>query len=91
MLGFGIDHTNAGLLGKLEEFKQGRTEGAKQMVENLKRAGFVVEWEDVEREATGSVFARPHLARAILKRPENKEKLGSVANSHDFIDAYLSN
>ena len=48
-------------------------------------------WEDVEREATGSVFARPHLARAILKRPENKDKLGSVTNTHDFIETYLSN
>lgn len=91
ILGFGIDYTNADLLAKLEEFKQGRVEGAKLMVENLKHAGFVVEWHDVEREATGSVFARPHLARAILKRPENKQKLGSIASVHDFIDMYLSN
>lgn len=91
ILGFGIDYTNADLLAKLEEFKQGRVEGAKQMVENLKRAGFVLEWHDVEREATGSVFARPHLARAILKRPENKQKLGNISNAHDFIDMYLSN
>ena len=91
ILGYGIDHSDTELLKELEGFKQGRVEGAKQMVENLKRAGFTVEWQDVEREATGSVFARPHLARAILKRPENKEKLGSIANVHDFIDAFLSN
>ena len=91
ILGFGIDHKETGLLKKLEEFKQGRIEGARQMVENLKRAGFTVEWQDVEQEATGSVFARPHLARAILKRPENKQKLGSIANVHDFIETYLSN
>ncbi|MDP3779261.1 MAG: PHP domain-containing protein [bacterium] len=91
ILGFGIDYTNLHLLEKLEEFKEGRIQGAKQMAENLKAAGFVVEWSDVEKEATGSVFARPHLARAVLKRPENKEKLGAVANVHDFIDMYLSN
>lgn len=91
ILGFGINYANAGLLGKLEEFKQGRIEGAKQMVENLKHIGFVLEWHDVEREATGAVFARPHIARAILKRPENRQKLGSISNSHDFIDTYLSN
>lgn len=91
ILGYGLDHTREKLLAQLEEFKQGRIAGAKQMVENLKRAGFVVEWSDVEQEATGSVFARPHIARAILKRLENKEKLGSVLNTHDFIDTYLSN
>jgi len=91
ILGYGIDIANDAFLKKIEEFKQGRVEGAKQMVENLKHAGFIVDWEDVEREATGSVFARPHLARAVLKRPENKEKLGAIANVHDFIDAFLSN
>ncbi|MEK9194772.1 MAG: PHP domain-containing protein [Patescibacteria group bacterium] len=91
ILGYGIDYTNMGLLKKFEEFKQGRIEGAKQMIENLKRAGFVVDWHDVEQEATGSVFARPHIARAILKRQENKEKLGSISNVHDFIEMFLSN
>lgn len=91
ILGYGINYTDAELLKKLEEFKQGRIEGAKLMVENLKRAGFVVQWHDVEREATGSVFARPHIARAILKRQENKQKLGSISNVHDFIEMYLSN
>lgn len=90
ILGYGIDHTREELLTQLEEFRQGRISGAKQMVENLKQAGFTVDWSDVEKEATGSVFARPHIARAILKRPENKEKLGSVSNTHDFIDMYLS-
>lgn len=91
ILGYGIDYADGELLKKLEEFKQGRVEGAKQMVENLKQAGFVVEWRDVEQEATGSVFARPHIARAILKRQENKQKLGSIANVHDFIEMFLSN
>jgi len=91
ILGYGIDYTDAGLLKELEGFKQGRVEGAKQMVENLKHAGFVLEWHDVEQEATGSVFARPHIARAILKRQENKQKLGSISNVHDFIEMYLSN
>ena len=91
VLGYGINHRDGNLLKELEGFKQGRIDGAKQMVENLKRAGFVVDWHDVEREATGSVFARPHLARAILKRPENKQKLGTISNTHDFIEMFLSN
>lgn len=91
ILGYGIDYTDTGLLKELEGFRQGRIEGAKQMVANLKQAGFAVDWHDVEKEATGSVFARPHIARAILKRQENKEKLGSIANVHDFIEMFLSN
>ncbi len=91
ILGYGIDYIDTGLLKELQSFKQGRIEGAKLMVENLKQAGFVVNWHDVEQEATGSVFARPHIARAILKRQENKEKLGPISHVHDFIEMYLSN
>lgn len=91
ILGYGIDYKNEALLKKLEELKQARIEGAKQMVENLKKAGFRVEWPDVLQEATGGVVARPHIARAILKRGENKQKLGGVSTVHDFIQTYLSN
>lgn len=89
ILGYGLNSEHPKLLEELRIFHQGRIEGAKQMLENLKRAGFVVEWEDVEKQARG-VVARPHLARAVLARAENKEKLGSVSNVHDFIEAYLT-
>ena len=72
ILGFGIDSKDPALVSALQEARDGRIEGAKKMTENLQRAGFMVEWEDVAREATGSVVARPHLARAVLGRPENK-------------------
>lgn len=91
ILGYGIDHKNPELLAELEKFRQGRIEGAKKMVENLKSAGFTLEWEDVMREAGGGVIARPHLAKAVLNRPENKEKLGSISTVYDFIRAYLTN
>lgn len=91
ILGYGIDHRQPHLLAELETFKQGRIDGAKKMVENLRVSGFVVEWEDVIREATGSVVARPHLARAVMNRPENREKLGGVNSVHDFIETFLYN
>lgn len=90
ILGFGIDHHDADLLQELEKSKQGRMEGAKQMAMNLKAGGFAIEWEDVLRQATGAVVARPHLARAVLERPENKEKLGGITTSHEFIECYLT-
>ncbi|MBI2056375.1 MAG: PHP domain-containing protein [Candidatus Sungbacteria bacterium] len=91
ILGFGVNHENADFLAELQKFKEGRLETAKTMVENLKRAGFAVDWEDVEREKTGEVVARPHLARAVMKRPENKEKLSGVQSVHDFIERFLAN
>ncbi len=91
LLGYGIDHKNSTLLEVLEESRRTRQEAAQKTVENLKRAGFAVEWSDVLIEAgNASVIARPHLARAVLKRPENREKLGSIATVHDFIRAHLT-
>lgn len=89
ILGFGIDHTDSVLLARLNEFQKARVEGAREMVKNLADAGFAVRWEDVMAQASGAV-ARPHIARAILARAENKEKLGGVATSHDFIQKYLT-
>ncbi len=91
ILGYGIDIANETMLGELAKFRAGRIVGAKKMVENLQREGFVVVWEDVLREATGGVIARPHIARAILSRPENKEKLGPISTVHDFIEKFISN
>lgn len=91
ILGYGVDYKNAELLVAFKEAKQSRLEGAKKMVENLKRSGFTVEWEDVLKEAAGAALVvRPHIARAVLNRPENKEKLKGISSPGDFIEAHLS-
>lgn len=91
ILGYGIDYKNPILDERLLAVaKKSRLEAAQKMVENLKKSGFRVEWEDVLREVTGSVVARPHIAQAVLKRPENKEKLGGIETVHDFIGAHLT-
>ena len=90
LLGYGIDQRDTGLLDALEQSKQGRIEGAKKIVENLKAAGFAIEWDDVLAQATGDVVARPHVARAILGRAENRVRLGAITTSHEFIEKYLT-
>lgn len=90
VLGYGIDHRHEDLLARLAQCASDRMDGAKKMLDNLRGAGFVVDWEDVAHEATGAVVARPHIARAILGRPENQEKLGGIATSHSFIEKYLT-
>lgn len=90
ILGYGIDRQNLKLTKSLAEANSSRIEGARETVKNLQGTGFAVEWSDVEREAAGaSVIARPHIARAVLNRFENKKKLGSIATTHEFIQAYL--
>ena len=64
ILGYGIDWKNPELLASLEQSEQERIESAKKTLENLRQFGFVVEWEDVLRETTGSVIGRPHISRA---------------------------
>lgn len=89
ILGYGLDCRDAKLAAKLAEFRQARIEGARQMVENLQKEGFTVSWEDVLSQTQG-VVARPHIARAVLSRSENKEKLGETATVHEFIEKFLS-
>lgn len=90
LLGYGLDYKNAELLAELEKAKQGRLEGAKKMVVNLQKSGFAVDWSDVLKQAgKADVIVRPHIARAILERPENKEKLSGINSVGDFIQAHL--
>lgn len=90
ILGFGIDHKNPELLQYSLEAKKRRVEGAQKMIKNLKEAGFVVEWNDALKEAGGGIVARPHIAKAVLDRRENKEKLGGISSVYEFIDKFLS-
>ncbi len=91
LLGYGVDEMNADLLTALEEARRRRIDGAKQMVDNLSRAGLVITWEDVLNYATGDTIARPHIARAAMGRTENAVALEGVATVHDFIVKYLGN
>ena len=91
ILGFGVDYKNSELLAYSEEAKKNRIEGAQKMVENLKNAGFVVEWRDVLKEAVGGIVARPHIVKAVLGRTENKRKLGGISTVYEFIEKFLGN
>ena len=91
ILGYGVVRDGPVLGALLGESIRSREESARQMTENLQRAGFVVSWDEVRIQAQGKVIARPHLARAVLRRPENKEKLGGITTVHDFIRHYLHN
>jgi len=94
ILGFGVDFRNEKFLAVLDTLRQGRIESLKKLVENLKiNEGFIIEWEDVLKEAGGATtIASPHVVYAVLNRSENKEKLerDGVKQKFEFYKKYLS-
>lgn len=91
VLGYGIDYESKALGEALRHIQEDRIIGARNMVENLQRQGFVLDWEDVEREAGSAAVTRPHLARAVMGREENRERVSGVRTAYEFIEAFLSN
>lgn len=91
VLGFGLDIQNAALLSALEESRALRLASLRAMLELLKKnEGFAVEWEDVLKDTPDSkTITRLHIVRAIMKRPENKEKLGGTTKQ-EFFQRYFS-
>ena len=90
ILGLGVDAAFPPLLLVTAKFRKGRVVRAQQMVEGLRRTGFVVEWEDVLREAGSAIIASPHVVGAIMKRPENEQKLLGVTTKHEFYERFLT-
>ena len=90
ILGFGIDIYQESLLKLLDTFVVARRERAKEMVERLRADGFSVTWDDVLAESHGAVVGRPHIVDAILKRPENKQRLGGVSTKNDFFKQFFT-
>ena len=77
MLGLGIDPSDAGLARFLEEIRRGRNDRNERMVAKLCELGMPITMEEVLAESGGDVVARPHLARALMKRGY----VGSIAEA----------
>ncbi len=88
ILGYSIDIDNENLLRRLAHFQDDRIRRMQRIVENLQKIGFKISFEDVQKQAKGSM-ARPHVAMAVMANPENKELLGEINSVHDFIENYI--
>lgn len=53
---------------RLERFRRGREDRAREMVERLNARGIGLDFADVERTSGSGTIARPHVARALLER-----------------------
>ena len=92
VLGYRIDHHDAGLRTRLEAFRADRELRIDRMAQRLEDLGFALDRSEMaRRRASGEPVGRPHLAAAVLDHPENRERLtaeGTVGPSELF-EAYL--
>src|SRR4051794_15124423 len=92
VLGYLIDHTDAQLLARLEEFRADRDARAGRMTVALREIGFEVDEDALaERRAAGKPIGRPHLAQAVIGHPANRQRLADEGRDDvsPFIEAYL--
>ena len=68
MLGYFIDMDDAGFQDLLREFRAGREDRGRKMVERLADLGLEITWAEVERIADGAAVGRPHIAQAMIER-----------------------
>jgi hypothetical protein len=79
VLGYGIDPADSTLVAALARSRGDRENRARAMIEALTGLGFAVDEEMLaQRSAQGQSIGRPHLARAVVSRPENRERLAAA-------------
>jgi 3',5'-nucleoside bisphosphate phosphatase len=79
VLGYGIDPADRTLVAALARSRADRENRARAMIEALTGLGFAVDEEMLaQRSAQGQSIGRPHLARAVVSRPENRERLNAA-------------
>lgn len=92
ILGYDIDPDDDTLVHALARSRGDREHRARAMIEALVGLGFAVDEEALARRAAqGQSIGRPHLAQAVVSRPENRDKL-TAANLLDptaFLVEYL--
>jgi predicted metal-dependent phosphoesterase TrpH len=79
ILGYDLDPDDRALVAALARSRGDREQRARAMIEALTGLGFVVDEEMLaQRSAQGQSIGRPHLAQAVVSRPENRERLAAA-------------
>ena len=79
MLGYFMDYANHSFQATLSEFREGRLERGRLMVEKLGTLGIYIEWERVKEIAGDGSVGRPHIALAMVEKGYFKEPKGPFA------------
>jgi 3',5'-nucleoside bisphosphate phosphatase len=78
VLGYGLDHEDAALAGRLADFREDRVRRAQAMTEALREAGLTIDDDMLAaRREAGLPIGRPHLAEAVFSHPANAERLAA--------------
>ena len=92
ILGYGIDHSDPGLVARLSEFRADRERRGWAMVDALRELGFEVDDEGLRRRsANDKSLGRPHIAAAVVEHPANAARLAAEGRTDPilFLKAYL--
>lgn len=82
MLGYFVNTEDASFQDLLTQFRAGREDRGRKMVEKLNGLGIEISWEQVDRIADGASVGRPHIAQAMVER-------GYMKYKKDAFDQYL--
>jgi 3',5'-nucleoside bisphosphate phosphatase len=92
VLGYLIDPLDRQLVETLARSRADRERRADRMADALRELGFGLDDEMLaQRAAEGRSIGRPHLAQAVVSRPENTDRLRDegLLDPTDFLVAYL--
>ena len=92
VLGYRIDEREPELVETLARSRSDREQRAERMADALRELGFVLDDEMLaQRASQGGSIGRPHLAQAVVSRPENHDRLrrDGLLDPTDFLVAYL--
>src|SRR6056297_94989 len=73
ILGYRIDHKHEGFNRALEEIRKHRNSRNLKIHKKLNEAGIKIDLDEIRAEAGGSVLARPHFARTIVRNGYAKD------------------
>ena len=82
ILGYFIDYFNPGFQQTLSEFREGRLDRGRRMVDNLEKLGMSIDWERVLELSDGGAVGRPHIAQAMLEK-------GYIAHPQEAFEKYI--
>jgi len=68
ILGYFVPLDDQKFQSTLEEFRSGRVDRAKGIVDKLVKMGLEIEWDRVLQLASGGALARPHIAQALVEK-----------------------
>ncbi len=91
ILGYGLDHSDPGLLQALSRFQADREGRAERMAVALGELGLAVDEEILAAQRRSGSIGRPHLAQAVFRHPDNADRLAAegLTAPEQVLVAYL--